>query len=105
MKSITNSVSLLLAVAAPAQAQLATPDRPGNPFARFFGEWTLKDDRFQQVWDGKTVETLTTTAVNGESDTTFIADLARDYATSPASSDCPVDLSEPDDLLACSGGL
>ncbi len=30
----------------------------GNPFAPFFGEWTLKDDKFQQVWDGKTVETL-----------------------------------------------
>jgi len=29
-----------------------------NPFAPFFGEWTLKDDKFQQVWDGKTVETL-----------------------------------------------
>ncbi|MEM1272112.1 MAG: hypothetical protein AAGI08_18850 [Bacteroidota bacterium] len=30
-----------------------------NPFERFFGEWTLKEDRFQQVWDGGTVETLT----------------------------------------------
>lgn len=30
-----------------------------NPFSRFFGEWTLKNDKFQQVWDGKTVETLT----------------------------------------------
>jgi len=29
-----------------------------NPFAPFFGEWTLKGDKFQQVWDGKTVETL-----------------------------------------------
>ena len=29
-----------------------------NPFAPFFGEWTLKDDKFQQVWDGKTVQTL-----------------------------------------------
>ena len=29
-----------------------------NPFNAFFGEWTLKDDKFQQVWDGKTVETL-----------------------------------------------
>ena len=42
-------------------AQPAPPPDPAqaNPFARFFGEWTLKDDRFQQVWDGKTVETLT----------------------------------------------
>ncbi|MEM6338267.1 MAG: hypothetical protein AAF752_16960 [Bacteroidota bacterium] len=30
-----------------------------NPFSKFFGEWTLKDDTFQQVWDGETVETLT----------------------------------------------
>ena len=29
-----------------------------NTFSRFFGEWTLKNDKFQQVWDGKTVETL-----------------------------------------------
>ena len=35
----------------------ATPE-DGNPFAPFFGDWTLKQDRFQQVWDGKTVETL-----------------------------------------------
>lgn len=29
-----------------------------NPFKKFFGEWTLKDNKFQQVWDGKTIETL-----------------------------------------------
>ncbi|MEL7488571.1 MAG: hypothetical protein AAGJ87_15305, partial [Pseudomonadota bacterium] len=29
-----------------------------NPFQRFLGVWTLKDDAFQQVWDGETVETL-----------------------------------------------
>ncbi len=28
------------------------------PFQRFDGEWKLKDDKFQQVWDGETVETL-----------------------------------------------
>lgn len=27
-------------------------------FERFVGEWKLKDDRFQQVWDGETVQTL-----------------------------------------------
>lgn len=27
-----------------------------NPFALFFGEWTLKDNKFQRVLDGKTVE-------------------------------------------------
>lgn len=30
-----------------------------NPFAAFFGVWTLKQDTFSQVWDKKTVETLT----------------------------------------------
>ena len=30
-----------------------------NPFARFMGTWTLKDDLFRQVWDGQTVEELT----------------------------------------------
>jgi len=29
------------------------------PFQAFVGEWTLKDDIFQQVWDGETLETLT----------------------------------------------
>jgi hypothetical protein len=37
----------------------ATAAQSTNTFGRFFGEWKLKDDRFQQVWDGKTVETLT----------------------------------------------
>lgn len=31
---------------------------PESKFAAFIGEWTLKEDRFQQVWDGRTVETL-----------------------------------------------
>lgn len=38
-------------------AMQSSPDK--NPFEKFFGEWTLKNDKFQQVWDGKTVETLT----------------------------------------------
>lgn len=29
-----------------------------NPFLPFMGTWTLKDDRFEQVWDGKTLQTL-----------------------------------------------
>lgn len=29
-----------------------------NPFKKYFGEWTLKENKFQQVWDGKTIETL-----------------------------------------------
>ncbi len=28
------------------------------PFARFLGDWTLEDDRFQQVWDGNTLQTV-----------------------------------------------
>ncbi len=32
--------------------------RADTPFSSFLGEWTLKDDKFQQVWDGETVETL-----------------------------------------------
>ena len=34
-------------------------EMPDNPFAAFFGTWTLQADRFQQVWDGKTLETIT----------------------------------------------
>lgn len=29
-----------------------------NPFKHFIGEWTLKGDTFNQVWDGKTLENL-----------------------------------------------
>lgn len=36
----------------------AQGSEPPYAFERFVGEWKLKDDRFQQVWDGKTVETL-----------------------------------------------
>lgn len=37
----------------------ANPEPRPNSFSRFTGTWTLKDDEFQQVWDGETVETLT----------------------------------------------
>ena len=37
---------------APVQAQAVE-----NPFAAFSGEWTLKDDKFQFVGDGKNVQT------------------------------------------------
>ena len=50
-------IAMLLAAVPAAAAPEQAPPR-ANPFARFFGDWTLKDDRFQQVWDGKTVETL-----------------------------------------------
>ena len=36
----------------------AQDTEPPYAFERFVGEWKLKDDRFQQVWDGKTLETL-----------------------------------------------
>ncbi len=42
-----------------ASSAQAAQDGPVYPFAAFVGEWTLKDDQFQQVWDGETVETLT----------------------------------------------
>jgi hypothetical protein len=54
-------LAMTLAAAATAlQASAPTPSAPApdiNPFEGFFGEWTLKDDEFQQVWDGKTVQT------------------------------------------------
>lgn len=61
MNSTAKYVALLLVTTVPARAENDIPERPGNPFARFIGEWALKGDRFQQVWDGKTVETLTIT--------------------------------------------
>ena len=30
-----------------------------NPFTSFFGVWTLKNNEFQQVWDVRTLDTLT----------------------------------------------
>ena len=47
----------LALLAATGTAQENGPERP-YPFERFVGEWKLKDDQFQQVWDGKTLETL-----------------------------------------------
>ncbi|NNU14969.1 hypothetical protein HK107_01355 [Parvularcula sp. ZS-1/3] len=54
------AATLLSACASMPAATNAVPaEGTTNPFARFIGEWTLKDDRFQQVWDGETVETFT----------------------------------------------
>jgi hypothetical protein len=56
--SATVSVLLLAGLHVPALSQ-ATPSPPtASPLSAFMGDWTLKDDRFQQVWDGKTVETV-----------------------------------------------
>ncbi len=46
------------AVGDPAEIEASEPFS-NSPFAPFFGRWTLKDDQFQQVWDGQTLETLT----------------------------------------------
>jgi hypothetical protein len=51
---IVGCVSILAAMCGSASGAVTE----GNPFAPFFGEWTLKQDKFQQVWDGKTVENL-----------------------------------------------
>lgn len=51
MKKILLLVSLCL-------APLATTHAVENPFSPFLGEWALKDDKWQQRWDGKTTETV-----------------------------------------------
>ncbi|KWV92954.1 hypothetical protein [Erythrobacter sp. YT30] len=37
---------------------LAEEEHEAYPFERFEGSWTLKDDRFEQIWDGATLQTL-----------------------------------------------
>ena len=37
---------------AQSSADAAPKEQPTNPFARFFGEWTLKDDVWSQNWGG-----------------------------------------------------
>lgn len=55
MSRYTIAILTMLFLACKTYAELPKSE---NPFAAFFGEWTLKNDKFQQVWDGKTVETL-----------------------------------------------
>lgn len=43
---------MLLALSSTALAQAPAPAAPANPFARFFGEWTLKNDDWSQNWGG-----------------------------------------------------
>lgn len=56
---------LAACAAAPSQpldAEGSAPDLASfrdSPFARFFGTWTLQDDKFEQVWDTSTLGTLT----------------------------------------------
>jgi hypothetical protein len=49
----------MLALTASVSGHAIPPAGNGEPFAAFSGEWTLKDDKFQHVGDGKNVETLT----------------------------------------------
>ncbi|MEM1381498.1 MAG: hypothetical protein AAGH41_12830 [Pseudomonadota bacterium] len=51
---VLSVLSLWLSLALASAAEEASP-----PFAQFYGTWTLKDDTFQQVWDTKTLQTLT----------------------------------------------
>lgn len=53
------SIGSLFTVCACIFSPASANDVEANPFARFVGIWKLKDDLFQQVWDGETVETLT----------------------------------------------
>lgn len=51
--------STLTASSAFAQATDTQPvAQAPSGFSNFVGTWTLKDDKFEQVWDGYTVETL-----------------------------------------------
>jgi hypothetical protein len=48
---------LALMLSAPLMAQgtaTTAADQPANHFARFFGEWTLKDDAWSHNWGGGT---------------------------------------------------
>ncbi len=47
--------TLVVLVSSPLQGASSGKD---NPFSPFFGVWTLKGDTFNQVWDGKTLETV-----------------------------------------------
>ena len=48
------AVAAALLAQSPANAAADAP--PTNPFARFFGEWTLKHDTWTQNWDGELTE-------------------------------------------------
>ncbi len=43
---------LSLALLAQSSANAAPEGRPANPFSKFFGEWTLKDDAWSHNWGG-----------------------------------------------------
>ncbi len=43
---------LTSALLAPSSADAVPNGKPANPFARFLGEWTLKDDAWSHNWGG-----------------------------------------------------
>lgn len=51
-------ILLSMATHASASSDTQANDAPTG-FANFIGTWTLKDDKFEQVWDGQTVERIT----------------------------------------------
>ncbi len=51
-------LALALSFSPAGSIAFAEDTQPVYPFEQFLGEWKLKEGRFQQVWDGKTVETL-----------------------------------------------
>lgn len=53
MKGLQLGLVLLVAASSTAFAQTpAAAPAPANPFARFFGEWTLKNDDWSHNWGG-----------------------------------------------------
>lgn len=52
------AVLTVIALAVSASARSEDRGQATFPFERFVGEWTLEDDRFEQVWDGETLEVL-----------------------------------------------
>lgn len=53
----TGAANFLLAVALAFGSTAAQAQADDSPFAAFSGEWTLKDDKFEFVGDGKNVQT------------------------------------------------
>ena len=51
-------VSLFSGDGLSAETEPGAASADSNPFSAFFGEWTLKDDKWQHVFDGSTLQTL-----------------------------------------------
>ncbi|MEM7765811.1 MAG: hypothetical protein AAF290_17245 [Pseudomonadota bacterium] len=52
------AVLAVIALAVSADVRSEGRGESTFPFERFVGEWTLEDDRFEQVWDGETREVV-----------------------------------------------